>query len=438
MPRPWLALLRQLALWFLAATLLGVWSGAPTLTLLAAALIALAWQGWQLYRLERWVGGGLNADPPRLEPVWREMAAGIVRLRQQSRKRKRRLSKALKQFRQAAAALPDAAVLLDEASRIVWCNEAAYALLGLTLPRDAGRPIAHLVRYPPFLDFLSQSPGRHEVELPAPIDGERVLRARLAPYGKKQRLLLAADVSQFRRLEQVRRDFVANVSHELRTPLTVITGYLETLLDSEHPGLDPWRQPLRGMSQQAGRMLHLIEDLLWLARLETQKDRLVGKPVAVPKLLADIVEEAQALSGEQAHCITLRADPQVWLAGVEKELHSAFSNLVVNAVRYTPAGGVIEVRWFADAAGVHLEVEDDGEGIAPQHLPRLTERFYRVNRDRSRSSGGTGLGLSIVKHILNHYGGQLQIQSEVGAGSVFRCDFPAEARLTPPPIDAQC
>ena len=300
-------------------------------------------------------------------------------------------------------------------------------------------PIAHLLRYPPFLDYLSQrQPTRDAVELPAPVDSSRVLSARFVAYGKKQRLLLATDISQFRRLEQVRRDFVANVSHELRTPLTVITGYLETLLDSDHPGLEPWRQPLRGMGQQAGRMLHLIEDLLLLARLEAPKERLPGKPVAVPKLLADIVEEAQALSSDQGHDITLEADPKLWLIGVEKELHSAFSNLVINAVRYTPAGGRIAIRWFTDPMGAHLEVADNGEGIAAHHLPRLTERFYRVNRHRSRGSGGTGLGLSIVKHILNNHGAQLHITSEVGVGSVFRCDFPSTAQWTPLPAVVQC
>ncbi|HOW63165.1 MAG TPA: phosphate regulon sensor histidine kinase PhoR, partial [Candidatus Contendobacter sp.] len=258
-----------------------------------------------------------------------------------------------------------------------------------------------------------------------------LLGARIVPYGKKQRLLLATDISQLRRLEQMRRDFVANVSHELRTPLTVISGYLETLLDSENPALEAWRQPLHRMQEQSRRMLHIIEDLLLLARLEARKEPLPRKPVNVPALLADIADDALALSGDQNHQIEVSADPDLWILGCEKDLRSAFANLAFNAVRYTPAGGRIALRWFADASGAHLTVEDNGEGIAPQHIPRLTERFYRINRDRSRGSGGTGLGLSIVKHVLNHHGGQLRIASELGVGSVFTCDFPAEARVEP-------
>ncbi|HRW65830.1 MAG TPA: ATP-binding protein, partial [Candidatus Competibacter sp.] len=236
----------------------------------------------------------------------------------------------------------------------------------------------------------------------------------------------------------MRRDFVANVSHELRTPLTVISGYLETLLDSESPALTAWRQPLSGMQQQSRRMLHIVEDLLMLARLETQRERSPRKPVAVPTLLADIAGDAIALSGEQGHQIKVDADSALWLLGCEKELRSAFSNLAFNAVRHTPAGGRIEIRWFTDASGLHLVVADNGEGIAPQHLPRLTERFYRVNRDRSRGSGGTGLGLSIVKHVLHNHGGQLRITSELGVGSVFTCDFPGELRVEPAIVTPAC
>jgi two-component system phosphate regulon sensor histidine kinase PhoR len=230
----------------------------------------------------------------------------------------------------------------------------------------------------------------------------------------------------------MRRDFITNVSHELRTPLTVIMGYLETLLDNDNPSLTVWSRPLRGMRQQADRMVHLIEDLLMLARLESQKLRVPGQPVAVPALLADIAEDAIALSGEQNHQIVVKAEPQLWLLGSEKEFRSAFSNLVFNAVRYTPPGGTIEIRWWADEQSLYLEVEDNGEGIAPHHIPRLTERFYRVNRDRSRGSGGTGLGLSIVKHVLNNHGGHLRIISELDKGSIFICEWPRSLGVTPP------
>lgn len=430
---PWWSFYRHLALILLSALLLGWMIGQLTLMLLLAVTGVLAWQLRCLHRLDDWLNGDPVAGPPPSSPVWAGIAAHVIRLRRQARKRKRKLSRLLAQFQQATAALPDAAVVLGEDDRVIWCNGAARPLLGLTLNRDTGLPVTHLLRHPVFVALLARRGDTDSVEFPSPVDERMVLSTRIVPYGKKQRLLVATDISQIRQLEQMRRDFVANVSHELRTPLTVIAGYLETLLDNDDAALERWRQPLRGTQQQASRMLHLIEDLLLLTRLDSHKERSLHKPVAVPTLLADIVEDALALSGEQGHRIILKADPRLWLLGCEKELHSAFSNLVFNAVRYTPAEGHIEVCWQADAEGIQLVVADNGEGIAPQHLPRLTERFYRVNRDRSRSSGGTGLGLSIVKHVVSHHSGQLHIQSELGVGSVFNCTFPLALR-TPPVV----
>lgn len=432
MSKPWLALLRRLALVFLGALLGGWLTGHILLVLWVAALGCLGWHLWRLYQLERWLNGDQDANPPPAGQLWGGIYAHIARLRRQSRKRKRKLSRLLEQFQQATAALPDAAVVLSDDDKLLWCNGASQSLLGLSPGRDVGLPIAHLVRHPNFVAFLNQRRYQDGVEFPSPVDDALLLNARIVPYGKKQRLLLVTDVSRIRRVEQMRRDFVANVSHELRTPLTVIIGYLETLVDSDNPELAHWRQPLRCMQQQSGRMLHILEDLLLLARLEAQKERSPRKPVNVPALLADIAEDAIALSGEQGHNINLTADPQLWISGCEKELRSAFSNLVFNAVRYTPATGQIQIRWFADERLIYLEVEDNGEGIAPQHIPRLTERFYRINRDRSRSSGGTGLGLSIVKHVLNNHGGHLHITSELGVGSTFTCDFPLEVRVERP------
>lgn len=432
MLNPWRALVWRLTLLFLGAALLGGLVGQVWLVLLLAAWGGLAWQLWQLHQLERWVRDDQENTPPRLEGVWSDIAERIARLRRQSRKRKRKLGRLLEQFQQATSALPDAAVVLDDGDRVLWCNEPCQSLLGLSATGDLGLPITHLLRHPGFVAFLNQRRPGDSLEFPSPVDDEVTLNARVVPYGKRQWLLLATDITRVRRLEQMRRDLVANVSHELRTPLTVIVGYLETLLDSDHPSLDPWRQPLRAMRQQAGRMLQIIEDLLMLARLESQRERSPRRPVAVPALLRDIAEDAAALSGEQGHELDVVADPDLWITGCEKELRSAFSNLVFNAVRYTPAGGRIEIHWFADAEGIHLAVRDNGEGIAPHHIPRLTERFYRINRDRSRSSGGTGLGLSIVKHVLNNHGGQLRIASELGAGSVFTCDFPLESRMPAP------
>lgn len=432
MSRSWWALSRRFGLIVFGAALLGWLAGQMLPALLVAVAGCLAWQSWQLYRLDRWLQDDKDANPPRAGPIWERIVSRVERLRRQNRKRKRKFGRLLEQFQHATGALPDAAVILGEDDKIIWCNGASQQLLGLGPGRDVGLPVTNLLRHPDFVAFLALRRQSDSVEFPSPVDDRLALSARIVPYGKKQRLLLATDITRVRRLEQMRRDLIANVSHELRTPLTVVIGYLETLLDSDSPALEEWRQPLRGMRQQAGRMLHIIEDLLMLARLEAQKDRTPGKPVAVPAMLAGIADDAIALSGDQGHQIHLVAEPELWILGCEKELRSAFSNVVFNAVRYTPAGGKIEIRWCADDDGIRMAVEDDGEGIAPQHIPRLSERFYRVNRDRSRGSGGTGLGLSIVKHVLNNHGGQLRISSELGKGSLFVCEFPAELRVEPP------
>lgn len=435
----WGLLLRRQALILLGAAWLGWLVRHPLEILLLATLGSLAWQFWKLWQLHRWLhAGGTTGLVPPDGLVWSDIGIHIARQRRQARKRKRKLSRLLKQFQQATAALPDAAVVVGADDQVLWCNDAARTLLGLSSIQDIGLPITHLLRYPGFIEFLSQRGQRSSVEFSSPVDDELLLSARIVPYGKKQRLLLATDITRIRQLERMRRDFVANVSHELRTPLTVITGYLETLMDSESPALVAWRQPLSGMQQQSRRMLQIVEDLLMLARLESQRESSPRKPVAVPALLADIVDDAMALSGERNHRIEIDAEPKLWLLGCEKELRSAFSNLIFNAVRHTPADGLIQIQWFADATGSHLVVMDNGEGIALQHIPRLTERFYRVNRDRSRGSGGTGLGLSIVKHVLNNHGGQLRIVSELGVGSVFSCDFPAELRVESTQIVATC
>ncbi|HYQ92378.1 MAG TPA: phosphate regulon sensor histidine kinase PhoR [Candidatus Competibacteraceae bacterium] len=433
MAKPWRKLLgRILVLFGLTATLGGLF-GQMLPALLVAALACLGWQLFHLYRLEQWLRHGSPTRPPDTYPfrpnaLWNEIYQRSFRLRQRSRKRKRKVSRILKQFQSAAAALPDAVVVLNEEDTVLWCNEAAQRLLNL-YRQDSGLKVTSLVRHPKFIHFLAQRRYDESLEFPSPLDADIMLSVRIAPYGKKQRLLLATDNTRLHRLEQMRRDFVANVSHELRTPLTVINGYLETLLDNEDVLPSRWQKPLSGMHQQSCRMLRIVEDLLMLSRLENLGERQWQRIVDVPALLDEIAEYAIALSGERGHRVVLEADRGLWLRGHEQELHSAFSNLVSNAVRYTPDGGHITIRWYAGDRGVHLEVEDNGEGIPPQHLHRITERFYRVNRDRSRDSGGTGLGLAIVKHVMLNHGGKLHITSLVGVGSIFACDFPAELQV---------
>jgi two-component system phosphate regulon sensor histidine kinase PhoR len=421
--------------------LIGWVDGHVVLALLTATSSCLVWHLYHLYCLDQWLRNGSPFRPPTAQPfqsegIWKEVYGQCFRLRRRSRKRKRKVRRVIRQFRSAAAALPDAIVVLRDDDSVLWCNEVAQHTLGLRSPQDVGLQLTTLVRHPTFVSFLSKwhdidnNDGHKSVAFPAPLDINQMLNVRIVPYGKKKRLLVATDISRLHRLEQIRQDFVANVSHELRTPLTVINGYLETLLDSDMLCTEQCRYPLKRMQEQSYRMARLIEDLLMLSRLETQQVRGPRRPIDVPTLLADIAEDAISLSGERAHEIEMKIDLTLWIYGGEQELRSAFSNLVFNAVRYTPANGKIIIRWFAAENSIRMEVEDDGEGIPSHHLERITERFYRVGRDRGRDKGGTGLGLAIVKHVMKNHEGELQIISEVGTGSLFACQFPSMLKIT--------
>ena len=407
-----------------ASLLIGWLLDAVAPTLLVGLGIYAGWHMRQVYRLERWLRHGKRFHPPEAQGIWEEIFQHIYRLQQRNRRRKRKLGGMLNRFQQATAALPDATVVLTEGERIEWWNDAAENLLGLSHPRDIGQFIGNLIRFPTFIAYLRGGNFDTPIQMPAPGNQQLILSLRLIPYGDDQRLLVARDVTRLQHLERMRRDFVANVSHELRTPLTVVAGYLETLLeDQQDEAARRWQRTLRSMFEQSIRMQGIVEDLLMLSRLETQAQPEQQQPVAVPGLLAQVREDMQRLSGEQAHQISLEADPGLWLTGSESELRSLFSNLAFNAVRYTPAGGRIQMRWYGDPQGAHFEIEDTGIGIAAQHIPRLTERFYRIDVGRSRGSGGTGLGLAIVKHVLLRHDGQLEVDSEPGKGSTFRCNF---------------
>jgi two-component system phosphate regulon sensor histidine kinase PhoR len=401
---------------------IGLLTGQIVLFLFIAILIYLSWHLYNLYRLERWFTHSKKFYPPEAVGIWGEVFYHFYRLQQRNRKRKRKLSAILKRFKKSTAAMPDAAVVLGQNFEIEWLNKAAHRLLGLQSPQDRGKPITNFIRSPAFCQYLGNADDKTSINLASPADPNIILRMCVVPYAGNQHLLLARDVTQIHRLEQIRSDFIANVSHELRTPLTVINGFLETMRDEDCP--KKWERPLLLMAQQTARMRNIIEDLLLLSRLESEQTVNMTQPVAVADMLNTICEEAQLLSGDKKHHITLEADKDLTINGHAQELRSAFSNLVFNAVRYTPAGGDIKVRWFSDKKGRHFEVSDTGEGIAPEHLPRLTERFYRVDVGRSRSQGGTGLGLAIVKHVLNRHQGQLRIDSTLGEGSTFWCDFP--------------
>ena len=340
--------------------------------------------------------------------------------------RSRRIASSLRDLRSAAGSLPDAVVLLDNEQHVRWFNHAAEDLLGLRRPQDRGAYLEERLGATELAGWLKEGAREPLNDVTAPGHPNRHINVTLLPFGRRQRLLLARDISHLTRLEQIRRDFVANVSHELRTPLTVIHGYLELIDPEDVPELAPVLNEMRAQSKRMGQ---IVEDLLTLSRLETQ-DHVAEERVQMTPLLVSMRKEAEALS-QGRHQITLENSAEVDLLGSPKDLHSALSNLVSNAVRYTPTGGRITMRWRRTPDGAVYSVTDTGYGIPASHLARLTERFYRVSSSRSRESGGTGLGLSIVKHVLNLHQARLDIQSEPGQGSTFACWFSNERLLAP-------
>ncbi len=425
MTRRWTPEFWRIALTLVPAWLLGELLNQPGWAVAAALAGWLAWHLLQLHRLNRWLAAGAG-EPPDAAGMWRQAVDTIARARKRHRKRRRTLTGWLGRFRESAAALPDAVVIINAAGDIEWLNAAATRLLGLLPRQDLGQRLTHLIRHPIFTTYLAAGDYHEPAEFPSPLSEHVRLSARVVPYGSNRRLVTVRDISRLHRLEVMRRDFVANVSHELRTPLTVISGYLETFGDHEYVRASaPVARTVQQMEEQAARMRRLVEDLLMLSRLETTPAASEGmQAVAVASLIADIEAEARVLSRGQGNVIRTECDPSLWLRGHANELYSAFLNLVSNAIRYSPAGGEVVLRWYGDASGAHFVVQDHGIGIEPQHIPRITERFYRVDKGRSRASGGTGLGLAIVKHVLQRHGANLHIASRPGQGSTFSCDFP--------------
>ena len=425
MHRYWVSELSQFLWLGVLVGLLGALVGYPSLALLLYTLFWLGRYFYNLQRLDTLLRKGRKFTPPDARGLWGEVFYELYRLQQRNRKRRKRLVKLLHRFRETTGAMPDGVIVLQPNGSIEWWNETAERLLHLKYPHDVGQYLNNLIRHPDFVAFITGETEAYDVTIPSPYAAEQRLNIRIIPYGNKQRLVLVRDVTLMERVEQMRQDFVANISHELRTPLTVLIGYLENLESGEHPP-EVIRRAVQLMTQQTRRMRHLTEDLMLLSNLENRREQRREK-VDVNQMLGSLLEEAQLISGERQHDISLEADTDLLLLSDARDLDSVFSNLVINAVNYTPAGGEIHIRWYRDGdGGAVFEVEDNGVGIPAHHLPRLTERFYRVDVARSRESGGSGLGLAIVKHALQRSGGQLEIDSEVGRGSVFRARFPAE------------
>ena len=416
--------LASIALIALGAVLVGGLAGPAWGWAIATIGVAgmLVYHLRHLARLARWVEAPSADTVPEGSGSWDAVLSALYHAERAAEQRQQQLADALTRFRHAAQAMPDGVVILDDKNCIEWCNNNAASLLDLDPREDVGRPIANLVREPAFIDYLAMH--GEEGARPARVPMDRgVLSIQLIRYGDAQTLVLARDVTQSERVEAMRRDFVANVSHELRTPLTVLVGFLETVRELK---LDPQRvrDYLGMMREQATRMHRIIEDLLALSVLESAPPPQLER-VRIGPLLARLHADAGALSGGR-HAISLDGVPAVDVLGSESELASGFGNLISNAIRYTPEGGKVRLLWRDGIDGASFTVEDTGVGIAAEHIPRLTERFYRVDRSRSRETGGTGLGLAIVKHALARHQATLDIASEPGVGSRFMVRFPPQ------------
>src|SRR5258708_1897686 len=401
-----------------AGSLFGnAWGG-----LAAALVLHRAWQLVNLFRLEWWLRHRSYADAPGVGGVWGEIIAQIVRLHRRKRFHKQRFVQLIRQLQRSTAALPNGVVILNGQREIIWFNRMAGRLLNLRRTADLGLRIENLLREPEFARYLAAQDYSNPVVIRPTTGEDCYLSLQVVPYGDGQQLLLVSDVSRQMRLEAVRRDFVANASHELRSPLTVISGYLETL--GQDPALDPdMHGPGAEMRRQAERMTAIIRDLLELSRLEETDEIVGGEPIDVAALLALLRKDTLARAVHPRD-VRVRVDSDARLIGDEPEIHSAFSNLVDNAAKYTPAEGSLQMRWWVDEDGGHFAVGDTAMGLPTEHIPPLTERFYRVDAGRSRATGGSGLGLAIVKHVLQRHGAELEVQSTLGSRSRFTCHFP--------------
>ena len=412
-----------IALLGLIATL--IWDASAGLLIGAAGLFLLVVvQLIYLQRLQRWLDDPAAEVIPDGWGAWNSVFSKLYRARRRDEASRKGLTSALERFRQAAGALPDGVVLLDAGFHIEWCNAAAESHFGIDLARDQGLLFTHIARHPVLADYLALDLGAPPVTMRPTQNQAQILSLQLIPFGESDRLLLSRDVTAIERAETIRRDFVANVSHELRTPLTVLAGFLELIEDE--PVRDPAvaRRQNQLMREQAERMARLVEDLLTLSRLESDSVIAPSTRVDVPVLLEQLGVDAESLSAG-GHRLRWEIDMDLAVTGNERELRSAFSNLISNAIRYTPDGGDVKVSWRLAEGQAEFAVTDSGIGISAEHIPRLTERFYRVDTGRSRETGGTGLGLAIVKHILLHHQARLDIESEPGRGSTFRASFPS-------------
>ena len=419
----WRKGLLQLTLTLIIASIVGFESGYMGYSLAAAFAVYCIWLLSQLRRLQLWLHNPERLSPPASYGIWGEVFDEIHRLQRRNNQTRHRLQSVINRFQDSTAALRDGVLIVDHEGNLEWWNNAAGRYLGLKTPTDTGHLLTNLIRAPEFHAYFAQEEPNKPLILKSPAHPDLTLEFSITLFGRQDRLLVVRDITRIAQLEQMRKDFVANVSHELRTPLTVLVGYLETMDMNKEALTAAWQRMISQMRQQSGRMENIIKELLMLSKLETGRSD-PSEKVDVWELLNAIKKDAIALSGEQQHDICLCMQANCRILGDSNELRSAFSNLIFNAVKYTPAGTRIEIIWQQHNGENQLKVRDYGPGIEAIHLPRLTERFYRVDPSRNNSTGGTGLGLAIVKHILLRHEAELSIDSEPGKGCTFICHFP--------------
>jgi len=407
--------------------------GAACVVMVVGFLAIVAWHLWQLQKLTQWAAGPIDSQVPEGRGIWALAYTALYRRVRLRSARQRDLRLALERFVSGAEALPEGVVVLDANDRIQWANPRAQVHLGIDLRQDLGAPIANLVRQPAFVQYMTAGDFHEPVVFQSMREGTSTLSVQVVPFGVEERLLMSRDVTRLEAVARVRRDFIANVSHELKTPLTVLTGFLETFADVDLDKKQRQRY-LALMQEQAKNMQRLVDDLLTLSSLESEQNIAAESEFAIVPLLLELSADAKALAAGKQE-VTLNIGDAATILGSRDELASAFGNLVSNAVRYTPEGGHIALDWRLTDRGGEFSVTDTGIGIAAEHVPRLTERFYRVDRSRSRSTGGTGLGLAIVKHVLIRHQAELVIESEPGRGSRFAVLLPAR-RVRAAPNDA--
>jgi two-component system, OmpR family, phosphate regulon sensor histidine kinase PhoR len=420
--------IRQIAIILGLSLIVGLAIGYLSWTLVFSLSGYIIWNLRQLFRLYYWLKKDELTDPPASHGLWGSTFDHIYQLQKGQLKYRARLKKVIKRFRDSTYALKDGFVMLDSNGHIDWWNPAAKNILGLRAPFDSNQLITNLIRHPKFISYFESENHDHALEIPSPLNTDITLEFQITRFGKQDHLIVVRDVTELKQLDNMRTDFVANVSHELRTPLTVIDGYLEAMSDNIETLSPPWHKPVNQMSEQTRRMSTLINDLLLLSRIESRDSSIRHTPVDVGSIITSIRSDLSTLLAEKQQSISIELPSNKQLLGPKEQTYSLIGNLITNASKYSGEGASIKVVWQDSGEGAQLSVEDNGIGIAPMDIPRLTERFYRVDRGRAQAIKGTGLGLAIVKHALINLDGTLDIQSKVGVGSTFSCHFP-EHRL---------